>query len=80
MSKHKKQNMVLDEDFFAQLDFLRADYDHAMESIEQQKTDIQRLISILVEKGIPIPGDIIDRYIKRTSETDTDSPEELPFN
>ena len=46
-----------------------------MQTIQQQKRDIQKLIGILVENDIPIPGDIIDKYIKRSS---TVSSEERP--
>lgn len=63
-----------------QLDFLRADYDNALETLEQQKKDIQKLLAMLIERDIPIPGGIIDRYIKRISDIDSDVPEELPFN
>jgi hypothetical protein len=70
----------MDDEFIAQLDFLRYDYDNALQTIEQQKQDIQKLLAVLVERDIPIPGNIIDRYIKRASETDNDEAEELPFN
>lgn len=81
MSKRKKhQGFEMDDEFFAQLDFLRSDHDNALQTIEQQKQDIQKLLALLVEQGIPIPGDIIDRYIKRASEAESDKPEELPFN
>ena len=80
MSKHKNRNLEMDDDFFVQLDFLRADYDNALETLEQQKKDIQKLLAMLIERDIPIPGSIIDRYIKRSSDIDSDVPEELPFN
>ena len=51
-----------------------------LQTIEQQKQDIQKLLALLIERDIPIPGNIIDRYIKRASETDNDESEELPFN
>lgn len=75
----RKTPYELDDEFFAQLDFLRYDYDQSLETIEQQKMDIQKLLALLIEKGISIPGDIIDRYIKRTPETNSDEPE-LPFD
>lgn len=80
MSKRKNQGFEMDDEFFAQLDFLRSDHDKAMQIIEQQKQDIQKLLALLVEQDIPIPGNIIDRYIKRASEAESDEPEELPFN
>lgn len=81
MSKHRKPYpLELDDEFFAQLDFLRNDYDDALETIEQQKQDIQKLLALLIERGIPIPGNIIDRYIKRDPDAESDEPDELPFN
>ena len=80
MSKRKMPGYEMDDEFIAQLDFLRYDYDNALQTIEQQKQDIQKLLAVLVERDIPISGNIIDRYIKRASETDNDEAEELPFN
>ena len=49
MSKHRKPHpLELDDEFFAQLDFLRNDYDDALETIEQQKQDIQKLLALLI--------------------------------
>ena len=61
-----------------------------METINQQQKDIRKLIILLLENDIPIPGDIIDKYIKQSSPTNSDqgtespnvwdlSEEELPF-
>lgn len=81
MSKHKPPHgLELDDEFFAQLDFLRNDYDDALETIRQQKQDIQKLMALLIERDIPIPGSIIDRYIKRDPDTASDEPDELPFD
>ena len=80
MSKRKTPGYEIDDEFIAQLDFLRQDYDNALQTIEQQKQDIQKLLALLIERDVPIPGNIIDRYIKRASEMDPDETEELPFN
>ena len=80
MSKQKTAGYEMDDEFIAQLDFLRSDHDNALQTIEQQRQDIQKLIALLVERDIPIPGSIIDRYIRRASEIDPDEAEELPFN
>lgn len=80
MSKQKTTGYEMDDEFIAQLDFLRSDHDNALQTIEQQRQDIQKLIALLVERDIPIPGSIIDRYIRRASEIDPDEAEELPFN
>lgn len=81
MSKHKRKEAQFDEfddEFFAQLDFLRNDYGNALETIEQQEKDIQKLMALLVENGIAIPSSLVDRYIKRIPDTD-DIADELPF-
>lgn len=70
----------MDDEFIARLDFLRQDYDDSLETLEQQKRDIQRLLAILVERDIPIPSDIADCYIRRAAETDSDGAEALPFD
>ena len=85
MAKYKKQTFELDDEFLAQLDFLRQEYDNALETIEQQKKDILKLLALLIEKDIPVPSDIIDRNIKRVldsldDESDDDEPEDLPFS
>ena len=85
MAKRKKQTFEFDDEFLAQLDFLRQDYDNALETIEQQKKDILKLLALLIEKGVPVPSDIIDRYVKRVhdcpdDEPDDDEPEDLPFS
>ena len=83
MSKHKKHSVDFDDEFFNQMEILQARYDHTLQTVEQQKKDIQKLLALLVERDIPIPGDIIDRYIRRSSEDDseeTEEWEELPFD
>lgn len=80
MSKQKMSGYEMDDEFTAQLNFLRYDHDNALQSIEQQKQDIQKLLALLIEWDIPVPGSIIDRYIKRAAETDNDETEELPFD
>lgn len=44
---------------------------------KHRNQDIRKLIGILIERDIPIPGEIIDRYVKRSLPNDI---EELPFN
>lgn len=79
MSKKKDSYAEeLDHEFYAQIDFLRADYDKAQIKLDQQKKDIKRLIALLIENDLAIPGDIIDQYICRAPEIEI--TEELPFN
>ena len=77
MGKRKNHGFEMDDDFYVQLDFLRSDYDNALETMEQQRRDVQKLTAVLVENDIPIPDDIIDRYVRRSS---SGSPGELPFD
>ncbi len=79
MSKRKTPSYEMDDEFFAQIDFLRNDYDNALRTIEQQKADIRQLLAIMVKEAIPIPEDLIDRYIRKTSESES-IEEELPFD
>lgn len=83
MSKRKKTGYEIDSEYFAQLDYLGAEYSAALEKIEEQNRDIRKLIALLVEHDVPIPGNIIDQYIKRAPEETHDiqeEDEELPFN
>lgn len=67
------------DEFFAQLDFLRNEYDHALETIDQQNADIRQLLALLIKDDIPIPKIIIDWYIRKTSDIERVN-EELPFD
>ena len=81
MSKRKRKGVQFDEfdtEFVAQLDFLGNDYGNALETIEQQEKDIQKLMALLIENGIAIPNSLVDRYIKRIPDTD-DMEDDLPF-
>lgn len=80
MSKRRKQNYEVDDEFFAQLDFLRADYDEALQMIAQQKQDILKLLALLIEKDVSIPRDILDRYIKYATDSVSAEVEKLPFD
>ena len=42
--------------------FISMDGVSALETMDQQKQDIQKLLSLLIERGIPVPCSIIDRY------------------
>lgn len=78
MAKHKKQPVYeLDDEFIAQLDFLRNDYDRAQEELKEIHKDVHQLMGILVQNNIPIPKDLVERYIRTASD---DGTEDLPFN
>lgn len=74
MGKHKKDSCEFDDEFMAQMDFLRSGYDDAVKTIEEQKSDIHKLLAIMVENDVPIPKNIAKRYIRTATE------EELPFS
>ena len=73
MNKQKQ----IDDELFAQIDFLRNDYDYALAIIKQQKTDIKRFLLLLIKKDIPIPEDLIDRYINTAT---NHYDKKLPFD
>lgn len=79
MSRRKSAQYEVDDEFFAQLDFLRNDYDQALKTIDQQKADIRHLLALLIKEDIPVPEDLIDRYIRKTSDSKS-IDEELPFD
>ena len=79
MSRRKSAPYEVDDEFLAQLDFLRNDYDQALKTIDQQKADIRHLLALLIKEDIPVPEDLIDRYIRKTSDSKS-IDEELPFD
>ena len=79
MSRRKSAPYEVDDEFFEQLDFLRNDYDQALKTIDQQKADIRHLLALLIKEDIPVPEDLIDRYIRKTSDSKS-IDEELPFD
>ena len=66
MKNRKKATIEMDDEFIAQLDFLRSDHDSALQMIDQQMQDIQKLIAILIENAIPIPDKIIEKYVRHS--------------
>ena len=65
-------------DLYIELDYLKNDYDLALSTIEQQSSDIKRFLLLLIEKDIPIPEDLINRYINKAPVSNKQD-EELPF-
>ena len=82
MGRRKTVPYEADDEFFAQIEFLRNDYNQALETIEQQKPDIRILLSLLIKEDIPVPEELIDRYICKisASEETNHGLEELPFD
>ena len=82
MGRRKTVPYEADDEFFAQIEFLRNDYDQALETIEQQKVDIRILLSLLIKEDIAIPKELIDRYIRKISASEETNYglEDLPFD
>lgn len=75
---NKQRQTKIYDNLYTQINFLKKDHDYALKTIKQQKIDIKRFLSILIEKDIPIPEDMIDRYISKIPSLKEDE-EELPF-
>ena len=61
------------------MNFLKIDYDLALSTIEQHSLEIKRFLLLLIEKDIPIPEDLINRYINKFSASNKQEDEKLPF-
>ncbi len=79
MGRRKTVPYEADDEFLAQIEFLRNDYDQALETIEQQNADIRQLLALLTKENIPIPEDLIDRYIRKMPKSES-TDEDLPFD
>lgn len=75
---NKQRQTKIYDNLYTQINFLKKNHDYALKTIKQQKIDIKRFLSILIEKDIPIPEDMIDRYISKVPSLKEDE-EELPF-
>ena len=65
-------------EFYAKIDSILNDYEKAMEIIERQKIDIKQLLALLIKEDIPIPEEMLDRYIRKKSKPAV-IDQELPF-
>ncbi len=73
-----KEQRQIDE-LYSRIDYLRNNYDLAQITIKKQRKDIKRFLLLLIEKDIPIPEDLMNRYINKTHLINT-YDEELPFD
>ncbi len=73
-----KEQRQIDE-LYSRIDYLRNNYDLAQITIKKQRKDIKRFLLLLIEKDIPIPEDLINRYINKVHLINT-YDEELPFD
>lgn len=65
-------------EFYAKIDSILNDYEKAMEIIERQNIDIKQLLVLLIKEDIPIPEEMLDRYIRKKSKPAVND-QELPF-
>ncbi len=67
------------DDLYIELDYLKNDYNLALSTIQDQKEDIKRFLLLLIERDIPIPEDLINRYINKAPTFKKQDDDELPF-
>lgn len=59
MSKQKIHEL------YEKIDYLESELDIALFEVKHQRNDIKVLILILIENDIPIPEDLINKYINK---------------
>ena len=59
MSKQKFHEL------YEKIDYLESELDIALFEVNHQRNDIKVLILILIENDIPIPEDLINKYINK---------------
>ncbi len=65
-----------DKDLYKELDYLKGELSLSESIVKEQRTDIKVLILSLIENDIPIPENLINKYINKKS---NDKHIELPF-
>lgn len=59
MSKQKIHEL------YEKIDYLESELDIALFKAKYQKSDIKRFLLLLIENDIPIPEDLINKYINK---------------
>ena len=59
MSKQKIHEL------YEKIDYLESELDIALFKAKHQKSDIKRFLLLLIENDIPIPDDLINKYINK---------------
>lgn len=62
MSKHRYKN---NDDFYIELYELKNELDLSKSLLKEQRNDIKVLLLLLIENDIPIPEDLINKYINK---------------
>lgn len=53
-------------ELYEEINYLKSELDLAESTLKKQRTDIKSFILLLIENDIPIPENLIDKYIKKT--------------
>lgn len=54
-------------ELYEKIDYLESELDIAEFEIKHQRNDIKRFLLLLIENDIPIPEDLISKYIDKVS-------------
>lgn len=63
-------------ELYEEINYLKSELDLAESTLKKQRTDIKSFILLLIENDIPIPENLISKYINKKS---NDKHIELPF-
>ena len=63
-------------ELYEEINYLKSELDLAESTLKEQRADIKVLILSLIENDIPIPENLISKYINKKS---NDKHIELPF-
>lgn len=72
MSKQKLHEL------YDKIDYLKSELDIALFEAKHQRSDIKVLLLLLIENDIPIPEDLINKYINKTHSSKINI--KLPFD
>lgn len=72
MSKQKFHEL------YEKIDYLESELDIALFEAKHQRSDIKELLLLLIENDIPIPEDLINKYINKTHSSKINI--KLPFD
>lgn len=53
-------------ELYEEINYLKSELDLAESTLKKQRTDIKSFILLLIENDIPIPENLINKYIKKT--------------
>lgn len=53
-------------ELYEEINYLKSELDLAESTLKKQRADIKSFILLLIENDIPIPENLIDKYIKKT--------------